>query len=377
MKRSSMRSATLPVESQSAESLYSFSTATSTSTFVGPGSLAGKAIQNFGKLTLKGIDQILISRRLSSIATHFPHRNYDNVAGLREMYSDLLELSRIHMYPDSTRIRALQLIMRQIASRSTAYLIEALRVWPEVEVNLLLSEILALLKMLSFLPIDKIFPNGRIILWTPIVDFLRFFASSGEETWSTAINCGSLDLLLHLYVSDFQESLSYLVDLLEFSGSSTLDEDTCFRALRSLYRLWACVHSDEVGAGLEMYIEQTPPDHARETFIRIVHRLILLLSRAPESDPFFMLCPKNCLSSESCPLNLDAVVHFIHRLMRVSRYNETLRHWLIDGDIVRLLDSTATRLLSGGTLKWNDDTADPRILRTQLEVLVIGLSCFR
>ncbi|KAE9392503.1 hypothetical protein BT96DRAFT_273127 [Gymnopus androsaceus JB14] len=141
------------------------------------------------------------------------------------------------------------------------------------------------------------------------------------------------------------------VDLFEFSGSSTLDEDTCFRALRSLYRLWACVSSNKVRAGLEMYIEQTPPDHARETFIRIVRRLILL-SRAPESDPFFMLCPNNCLSSESCPLDLDAVVHFIHRLTRVSRYNETLRHWLIDGDIVRLLDSTATRLLSRGSLHW-------------------------
>ena len=55
------------------------------------------------------------------------------------------------MYPDSTRIRALQLIMGQIASRSTAYLIEALKVWPEVEVNLLLSEILACLDPIRFL----------------------------------------------------------------------------------------------------------------------------------------------------------------------------------------------------------------------------------
>ncbi|KAE9403302.1 hypothetical protein BT96DRAFT_493960 [Gymnopus androsaceus JB14] len=158
--------------------------------------------------------------------------------------------------------------------------------------------------------------------------------------------------------------------------SSTLDEDTCFRALRSLHRLWACVHTDEVRAGLEMYIKETPPEHARETFIQIVGRLILLScvqflyyaltcvnqncrSRAPESDPFFMLCPNSCLSSEICPLDLDGVVHFIHRLMRVSRYNETLHNWLIDGDMVRLLDSTATRLLSGGTLNWNDDTTDP------------------
>ncbi|KAE9392504.1 hypothetical protein BT96DRAFT_1000305 [Gymnopus androsaceus JB14] len=500
MKRSSMGSATLPVESQSAESLYSFSTATSTSTFAGPGSLAGKAIHNFGKLTLKGVQQIIISRRFSSIATHFPHRNTDSFAGFPEMYSDLLELSRIHMYPDSTRIRALQLIMGQIARRSTAYLIGALKVWPEVEVNLLLSEILACLDPIRFLIIlryqvsvaTKVFspqrtshssaedalisayrqnlPNWEDHSMAPIVDFLRLFASSGEEKWSTAINCGSLDLLLHLYISDFQNPVAFntrtrtfqkssviatcnsflvealsdeyayqmiqshairglwplwpmlafqnfasdrdrsslrrqiwlsleqrliqwrissifdalvmdwikprnkrmmhmkfvdhiiwdmQVDLLEFSGSSTLNEDTCFRALRSLHRLWSSIHSDEIRAGLEMYIEQTPPDHARETFIRIVRRLILLSCRAPESDTFFMLCPNNCPSSESCPLDLDAVVHFIHRLMtRVSRYYETLHHWLIDGDIVRLLDLTATRLLSSGSLNWNDDTAD-------------------
>ncbi|KAE9394794.1 hypothetical protein BT96DRAFT_1022346 [Gymnopus androsaceus JB14] len=94
MKRSSLGSATLLGGTQSSDSLYSFSTVTSTSTFAGPGSLAGKAIHNFGKLTLKGIEQIIISRRLSSIATHFPHRNSNSFAGFPEMYSDLLELSR-------------------------------------------------------------------------------------------------------------------------------------------------------------------------------------------------------------------------------------------------------------------------------------------
>lgn len=76
------------------DSLYSLTTTTSRSTFTGIGSLAGKAIQNFGKLTLKGVEQILISRRISSIATHFPHQDSTHIAGLPEMYFDLLELSR-------------------------------------------------------------------------------------------------------------------------------------------------------------------------------------------------------------------------------------------------------------------------------------------
>lgn len=54
------------------------------------------------------------------------------------------------------------------------------------------------------------------------------------------------------------------------------NEDICFRALRSLHRLWTRLDSDQVRAGVAMYIEQTDPDHARETFMRIVGRLILL-----------------------------------------------------------------------------------------------------
>lgn len=162
MRHPSGSPSTSPVEEQS---IYSNSTTTSSSTFIGPGSLAGKAIQNIGKLTLKGVEQIFISRRLSSIETHFPHQDVTHIAGLPEMYTDLLELSRyvvtctyrrpvhvwfgpssrIQMYSHSTRIRALQLIMGQIASRYSGHLIKALLAWPEVEVSLLLSEILACL----------------------------------------------------------------------------------------------------------------------------------------------------------------------------------------------------------------------------------------
>lgn len=49
------------------------------------------------------------------------------------------------MYSDSTRTRALELMMGQIASNHTRHLIQALLAWPEVEVNLLLSEILTCL----------------------------------------------------------------------------------------------------------------------------------------------------------------------------------------------------------------------------------------
>lgn len=73
----------------------------------------------------------------------------DNVPHELDILPD--SLYRIHMYPDSTRIRALQLLMEQIASWSTGHLIKALQAWPEVEANLLLSEILACFDPIRFL----------------------------------------------------------------------------------------------------------------------------------------------------------------------------------------------------------------------------------
>lgn len=85
-------------------------------------------------------------------------------------------------------------------------------------------------------------------------------------------------------------------------------------------------------------------------------------NRAPESDPFFKFC--HCLH-QSCPLDPDASIHFIHRFLRTAKYNEKLCSWLIEGDIARLLDSTEIRLISRGT-RIGDvdmrDSVDPRYI---------------
>ncbi|KAJ3829636.1 hypothetical protein F5880DRAFT_283035 [Lentinula raphanica] len=190
----------------------------SVSTFTGPGSLAGKALFNVGRLTLRGVEQIIISRRLSVIATHFPHRNTDRIAGLTEMYADLLELSRIHLYSDAIRTRALQLLFAQIASRSTLHLINAISVWPLTEVNLLLSELLECFDPRRSLVEDH--PKHVLLSvyqqhlskWeehslAPLINFLQDFATSDEQRWSTICASGFLDLLLQLYISDFTDPL--------------------------------------------------------------------------------------------------------------------------------------------------------------------------
>jgi hypothetical protein len=90
-QHSGLSRSTLSLQDTISSGKYSSST---TSTHTGPGYLTGKAILTVGKLTLKGIEQLIISRRLSIIATHFPHNDADNIPGLHGMYADLLELSR-------------------------------------------------------------------------------------------------------------------------------------------------------------------------------------------------------------------------------------------------------------------------------------------
>ncbi|KAJ3748522.1 hypothetical protein DFH05DRAFT_1520119 [Lentinula detonsa] len=437
------------------------------STFTGPGSLAGKALFSFGILTLKGVEQIIISRRLSVIATHFPHHNTERIIGLPGMYADLLELSRIHLYSDSTRMRALQLLFAQVASRSTAHLLKALLVWPLVEVNLLLSELLRTSYLVEHTLEHSLISSYRQHLsqWedhslAPIIDFLQDVGTSSEQGWSIICDCGSLDFLLHLYVSDFTDhftvrtqpfnksSLSatcnsflvavlanssactifqshpisdlwslwpmlalesnsdltrcsqrrqvwatlelrefqwrissifdtlvlewdsgssmrklrvtlkepslfdLLVDLLEFSGSSELNDQTSFRALRSLHRLWTRIDTMQFSWGLQKYIQETPEEHARGIFSQVIRQLHSLLDRAPESEAFFDFCHKRCQAN--CPLESDAVVQFIHRLSRASRSNKVLRQWLIEADIVGLLGWTFCRLSERGALNLDE-----------------------
>ncbi|KAF5384538.1 hypothetical protein D9757_006445 [Collybiopsis confluens] len=441
------------------------------STFDGLGSSTGKAIFTVGKLTLKGIEQLIISRRLASISAQFPHLDIDNIPKLHSMYMDLLEFSRIDMYSHSTRTRAIQILMRQIARRRTTSLAVALSTWSVVEVKLLISEIISWFDPTRKMEYERAILSDyrdHLSKWeehslAPVIDFLRDLASYTElGGWSTVLSCGCLDLFLQLYVADYQDPLyidtphskesrsfakssisatcnsflmealadensrgmitshpicglwprwpmlafghmaqnrhhqrremwkrvgekqirwrissiydtslmewplhrgirqtlivdpwlpDLMIDLLEFSGSSELPEEVCFRALRSMHKLWARLTSLEVRSGLRSYTEETPDDHARRVFSQLINRLIKLSDRTSESESFFEPCRQNCLEVScllggSCPLELDGAIHFIHHLSRVSDTNEDLRRLLVDGGIFGLLDTSIRRLSS-------------------------------
>lgn len=77
----------------SGASLY---TSTTDSTGSGPGALGGKAIKALGKMTIRGIDRVIINARLKSITAKFPHSNEQAPAikNIGDMYNVLLELCR-------------------------------------------------------------------------------------------------------------------------------------------------------------------------------------------------------------------------------------------------------------------------------------------
>jgi hypothetical protein len=77
---------------------YSYASSSSStgklSTIWGPGTLTGKALEAFGKATLRGVENLVVRRKLASLRSVFPHRNDTTIKNIEQHYDDVLELSR-------------------------------------------------------------------------------------------------------------------------------------------------------------------------------------------------------------------------------------------------------------------------------------------
>ncbi|KAG7097527.1 hypothetical protein E1B28_004870 [Marasmius oreades] len=187
---------------------------------VGPGSVAGKAIYRLGKITLKGVEQVAIYRRLSTISSHFPHWDSSNVNGIEQMYIDLLELSRPDMYSKGIRFQALAMILAQIGSRNTRYLLNALTRFPVIEIGHLIADIISHFDPISSShhadvakdPILKAYmessPERVENSIIPFLDFLSQIVTLDEDRCDVVLANGVLDMMLGLYVTDFQDVLA-------------------------------------------------------------------------------------------------------------------------------------------------------------------------
>jgi hypothetical protein len=69
-------------------------TTTTSRTIWGPGALAGKALLALGKWQLRGIEEIVILRRLATISSRFPHTDDTTSSDMEQVYDDALELTR-------------------------------------------------------------------------------------------------------------------------------------------------------------------------------------------------------------------------------------------------------------------------------------------
>ncbi|KAK7442730.1 hypothetical protein VKT23_015977 [Stygiomarasmius scandens] len=104
----------------------------------GSGSLAGKVILNLGRITLMGVEKVVMYRKLHAISSQSR-----NETRSLEMYNDILELSRPGMYSDTIHLEATRFLVRQITCGRTKRLVDALKNWHPIEVRLSLSELIA------------------------------------------------------------------------------------------------------------------------------------------------------------------------------------------------------------------------------------------
>ncbi|KAG6819597.1 hypothetical protein H0H93_010438 [Arthromyces matolae] len=264
----------------SIESTLTSSTTLTRSTVPGPGALSGKAILALGKFTLRGAEFVIIRRRLNVLSSKFPLKDDSTIKGIDGMYGDLLELSRLNMYSNNIREKAFQILLAQISLRETRYLIESLCAWPDVEIQIFLTEVMSL-----FDPIRTISPS---ILY------------------------------------------DICIDLLELSGSETMDMEIRIRALRSLHRV-----STRGNVGAQDIIRDYLDLQVTEHSVRVISQVIKSLSRlistnTPESKFFY-------LKWDHRDFVINAVPHLIHLFMNLAKYSDKVLTIFVASDVLGIL----------------------------------------
>jgi hypothetical protein len=78
----------------SSSSLDTYATTSTNATVFGIGTVAGRAIEAFGEATLRGIENVVIRRKLAKFRALFPHTDSTTIKNIDFVYDDVLELSR-------------------------------------------------------------------------------------------------------------------------------------------------------------------------------------------------------------------------------------------------------------------------------------------
>ncbi|KAJ7864312.1 hypothetical protein B0H14DRAFT_2736669 [Mycena olivaceomarginata] len=197
-----------PSMSSLASSVSSLSiyTTTSTKTQWGPGALTGRAVLALGKAVIRGAERVVIAKRIAIIRDHVPYSRERvglDTSFMDRIFDDLLELSRPELYPDSIRILAMELILTQIASTQTTYLIHCLSKWFLDDLILLITEIISVSLFCESGFIEprlvnaylSALPEGSQPL-EPCIAFIAELAQQNGTTFEAAILSKFLELVL-------------------------------------------------------------------------------------------------------------------------------------------------------------------------------------
>ncbi|KAK7065000.1 hypothetical protein R3P38DRAFT_2827454 [Favolaschia claudopus] len=191
--------------SLSSLSLY---TTTSSRTQLGPGALAGKVILSLGKTVIRGAERIVIAKRMTVIREHLPCTGERFVEGtdtlfMDGIFDDLVELSRPDLYPQSVRVPAMELILTQIASEHTTYLINCLSSWHIEDLVLLITEVISVSLFCHSGFIDPALSKSYLSALPqntpqtlPVIAFITELARQNATTYEAAILSKGLELIL-------------------------------------------------------------------------------------------------------------------------------------------------------------------------------------
>ncbi|KAK6969376.1 hypothetical protein R3P38DRAFT_3146139 [Favolaschia claudopus] len=188
---------------------YETSSGSSSSTVPGPGALSGKAIKALGRVTIRGIDRLVMTRQLSVIAHYFPLPDEKAVCmkHAEEMYADALEFSRQGLYREHINRRALRLLLGQIGMGETQYLVRALSRWDRLELRLFVAEILIQLAPLWNPCLSKVLSSPLLSAYSsrfksddvslcPLLLFISKLIRTKASVCRAVLDVGLLDVLM-------------------------------------------------------------------------------------------------------------------------------------------------------------------------------------
>ncbi|KAJ6459665.1 hypothetical protein C8R45DRAFT_1221372 [Mycena sanguinolenta] len=191
-----------------ASSLSSISiyTTTSSKTAWGPGTLTGRAILALGKAAIRGAERVVIAKRISIMRSHLPcleERAGPHTSFMDGVFDDLVELSRPELYSDSIRIPAMELILTQISSGHTSYLINSLSAWLLEDIILLVKEIVSVSMFCKCGFMEPSLVNAYVGALpesthplVPSIEFITKLAQQNDTTFEAVIHSNFLDLVL-------------------------------------------------------------------------------------------------------------------------------------------------------------------------------------